>query len=273
MINHKLICFTDSDSIDLSSLPGVFILEGKESDVNTLEDTIEMRGVDGELVFDKTFSPFEIIFKGYYDGRSDPLLVIGDLRNTIHQRGWYYVSSSFYPGYRYPVNKASFEYEMGHSSDFEFTIIFKVYKGHKESLDSTVGDFSMNSDKWQLGQNMVARDHSYIHTRNEFEIYNAGNLSINPRTNDMKVIIQARSLGGLTIINRTTGELFKFNDDQTLSTTDTVIIEGAKIFKNGIRCGRLTNLGLITLVPGINKIEIKNVSSVKTTWDFRFLYK
>ncbi|HFQ5678290.1 TPA: hypothetical protein ACHR3I_003004 [Listeria monocytogenes] len=43
--------------------------------------------------------------------------------------------------------------------------------------------------------------------------------------------------------------------------------------KNGVRCGRKTNLGLISLLSGENEIEIENVSNIETTWDFPFLYK
>lgn len=42
---------------------------------------------------------------------------------------------------------------------------------------------------------------------------------------------------------------------------------------NGVNCGIDTNLELITLAPGINEIEIQNVANVKSSWDFRFLYK
>lgn len=272
-MNNELICFTKNQEVSIQSLPGVFILDCQEPDVNTVENNVEMTGVDGELVFDKTYGAFEIAYKGYYDGRNDPRLVLMDLKNIIHQRGYYWIRDSFHPGFRYAVNKATLEHEFIHSTAFTFTLTFKIFRGYKESLGTTLSDFSISENIWQIGEGMVAEDHKYVHTTNHFEIYNAGEITVNPRVHDLIISIQTYSQGGFTIINKTTGEMFKFNDNERLYDTDNVVIDGTKIYKNGIRSGRLTNLGLISLVPGSNEIEIKNVSRVKTSWDFRFLYK
>ncbi|HHQ0961882.1 TPA: phage tail family protein, partial [Listeria monocytogenes] len=166
----------------------------------------------------------------------------------------------------------AFDVERKAAGHAQFTLTFEVFKGFSESLCTSLSPFAFSEGIWQAGQGIVSQNYKYKHTSNRFSIYNAGSFDIDPRMHDLRITIKnCRSDGLLTINNKSTGEKFVFNEK--IYAYDTIELDGSNILKNGVRCGRKTNLGLISLLSGENEIEIENVSNIETTWDFPFLYK
>ena len=89
----------------------------------------------------------------------------------------------------------------------------------------------------------------------------------------MKITLKGESLGNAAIFNRTTGERFIYYPSFSNNLGQTLSLNRVYPKLNGVNCGNDTNFELITLAPGINEIEIQNVANVKSSWDFRFLYK
>ncbi len=139
-------------------------------------------------------------------------------------------------------------------------------------MASTLSDFSL-SNEWQFSQGLVAEDYKYTHQTSHFIIYNAGSFEIDPREHYLRIALEGESEGNVTIFNKTTGDRFIYYPSLSTNLGQTLVLDGVIPKLNGVRCGINTNHGLINLVEGVNEIEIQNITRVKSSWDFRFLYK
>lgn len=267
--------FQPKQTIHLNQKYKLRIVEVKRQSPQIKTNYVNYQYSDGNKDTRSVFDTFVISLecRFYTHDNQDYHVKLDEYFEDLFIRDSYYLWHSKTPGKRYLVHPVPFEAERYSAGNSKFTLNFEVFPGHSESLGTTLSPFTLESEKWQIGQGVLSEDHQYIHTKNHIQIYNGGSFEINPRMHELKITIQTYSQGGFKLTNRTTGEMFKFNDNERLYDTDTVVIDGPKIYKNGIRCGRLTNLGLISLAPGMNEIDIDNVSRVKTSWDFRFLYK
>lgn len=267
MNNNQRIPFTEIYAKDVIDL-------GREAPILKNND-VEFAYTDGETEADANFQAFPFVLEFVLEVGSWVFLQtkLQEMYEVLYQRKAYYLHTNLMPGIFYKARVSDLQLTKWNGSIAQIKIEWSVIKGCGESFGTTLKPFTLESEEWQIGQGVLAEDHQYIHTKNHIQIYNGGSFEINPRMHELKITIQTYSQGGFKLTNRTTGEMFKFNDNERLYDTDTVVIDGPKIYKNGIRCGRLTNLGLISLSPGINEIDIDNVSRVKTSWDFRFLYK
>ena len=74
-------------------------------------------------------------------------------------------------------------------------------------------------------------------------------------------------------VDKSAGERFIYYPELSTMNGQTLTLDRVIPKLNGVSCGINTNHGLITLPPGENHIQIQNLTRVKSTWDFRFLYK
>lgn len=271
MMRHEVIFLINNEPVNFTGKSGIYALEYDRDDVNTTNDDIDMFGMDGVIPRIKNFGPFEFRLKFYFDGRYDRKLALQEIQNLVHRREYYYVTHSFMPGMKFAVNKATIEKEQLFGNEFIFTIMFNCFAGCAESLLSTLSDFTVMEKSWQFGQNLVSQNYQYKHTRNKFPIYNAGELTVNPRQHYLRIRLKGESDGNLQISNLTTGDTFIYN--QPIALADTLTIENAIPKLNGVACGRDTNHRLISLKSGENLISIEGASSLSTEWDFYYLYK
>lgn len=269
------------DDSGVTSISGnrCHFLESEITEVNTTTKEQEIAGGDGVLIGANNFGSFELTLKFYYDGvdSSDLILFTEKIKRIVHTRNAMYVVHSDIPGRKYAFNSATIEWEKITDSDLTFSIVFNCYKGYAESLYDT-DQFSLMSDNWQFGSGLVPDDTiSYNHKKAKFEIFNGSSDTINPRLrHKIKIYIQLDAPNGFELVNRTTGDIFKYTKEITTSTPLT--IEGGYPFlhvnMSKIRCGRSTNHGIITLAPGYNKFEIwGNISNVNIKFIFPFIYR
>jgi hypothetical protein len=170
------------------------------------------------------------------------------------------------------VNPVNFELTEEENDYSTIEITFDVPSACSESLSTTLSEFSL-SNEWQFSQNLEAADYKYSFDVSRFQVFNAGDFAIDPREHALNITLQGESLGNATIFNRTTGDRFIYYPEFSTNLGQTVTLDRVYPKLNGVNRGIDTNLSLITLVPGINEIEIQNVSNVKSSWDFRYLYK
>lgn len=127
---------------------------------------------------------------------------------------------------------------------------------------------------WGFGMGLIADDASliYTHVGTSFDIYNAGNIPIHPFEQDLKITISnvLGSSNTLELRNNTTGNVFKVNE--AVSSSQTIILDGPKITRNGLQLLQRTNKEFIELAPGWNSFSIVGASSAKVEFDFRFYY-
>ncbi|WP_422397440.1 phage tail domain-containing protein [Shouchella rhizosphaerae] len=91
----------------------------------------------------------------------------------------------------------------------------------------------------------------------DFRVYNAGT-KIDPRNpNTTLRIIYKGSSESLRLYNHATGDYWRY--DGRSNDDDTITIDGVRSLKNGLSIVRNTNLGVITLAPGWNRIVAEGV--------------
>lgn len=145
-----------------------------------------------------------------------------------------------------------------------------------ESIGTTLDlqQNSLNYDLWGAEMNLISDNDSYIftHEKNSFRIYNAGDESVHPFIQDLKITISnvKGSTAYLELKNNTNGSKFKVNEGVTSSQT--IILNGPNITSNGLQFLRKTNREFITLEPGWNEFSVSGATSAKVSFDFRFYY-
>lgn len=271
--------FDDNSTTVLTDMKGLTFLDAREDGVEIRVNSIESQGTDGVMLGPASFGPFPLVLRFFYKGvdTQDYNLMKQKLRGMLFRRTPFYIVHSDIPAKKYAVYcEDNAITDVGHQNG-EFEITFIVYKGYAESLYDT-DQFSLGDGNWQFESGLVPDDTiSYNHTRTKFEIFNGSNDIINPRLrHKIKIYIQLDAPNGFELINRTTGDIFKYTKEITTSTPLT--IEGGYPFlhvnMSKIRCGRSTNHGIITLAPGYNKFEIwGNTSNVNIKFIFPFIYR
>ena len=254
-------------------------LESEITEVNTKTVEQEMSGMDGVLVGANTFGSFDLTLKFYYDGvdSSDLILFTEKIKKIIHTRKPMYVVHSELPARKYAFNSAKVDWEKITNSDTTFSITFNVYKGYSESLHDT-DEFSLSNGNFQFESGVLPDSNtSYRFNRAMFEVLNGSSDTIDPRhRHKLKIIIRMTTDEGFRLVNKTTGDIFEYKSDLDINRQMTIDGGYPYIQQNDVRarCGRLTNHGLITLAPGINKFEVwGNFKNLDIQFIFPFIYR
>src|SRR5699024_2578171 len=142
----------------------------------------------------------------------------------------------------------------------------------------TYDDYIMwfvNSGKFQLEKDGVyglADDihidyQKYVFEENNFSVYNAGNVEIEPESMYINIIVSGLN-GEIEIKNLTTGQLFKLEKP----FKGILELKGMSTKMNGTNIFRDTNKRLINLAVGKNDFEVTgNFKDI--TFDFKYYYK
>lgn len=234
----------------------------------------EFSGSNGSREINSSFKAFEIEVKLYLEFKTmyDYQLKETELYAFLADDNSYYIITDREPGKRYLVRPSAISLEELGIRYATYSVTFNVFRGCSESLSTTLSEFNL-SDEWQFSQNLESADYEYEFGVSRFKVFNAGDFAIDPRENELNITLQGESLGNATIFNRTTGDRFIYYPEFSTNLGQTITIDRVYPKLNGVNRGIDTNLGLITLAPGINEIEIQNVANVKSLWDFRYLYK
>lgn len=139
--------------------------------------------------------------------------------------------------------------------------------GMAESVGTTLDPFSFDMETWQIGQGLTAEDMKYVHTSNLFNIYNAGNETVDPANMELLIEYTGASTN-LSIKNETTGDEWIYTG--TSNSGDTIRLDGIQMTKNNLSIFRNTNKKLITLVPGWNGFRLTGTSG---TFEIKFKFR
>lgn len=272
MTNVYLV-FSDK-AVNLTELAGIKLQDINISFPVPKNEFVSFADSIGQRLVSQSYDSFPLTFE--FDlkckNREDVILKDLELRKLFYREPEYHFLYDQEPGKKYPVAIDSITPTFKTFYMKHYVVNFTVYKGYAESITSTLSEFNLK-DEWQFSQGLVAKDYEYTFTHSRFIVYNAGDFTVDPRENYLKIQIEGESDGEITIVNKTTKERFIYRPRLSSVMGEWIDIIGVYPRKNGISCGIDTNHGLISLVPGINEIEIQNVSQVKSSWDFNFLYK
>ncbi len=237
---------------------------------------VEFSGTNGKRLSNSSFDAFPITLS--FDIRSreqsmfDLVLQKTELRELFTREPEFYLIYSKEPGKKYRVVYDSIDDERKGAIYTRYTVNLGAIRGYSESIATTLTDFNLE-EEWQFSQGLVAEDYKYTHQTSHFIIYNAGSFEIDPREHYLRIALEGESEGNVTIFNKTTGDRFIYYPSLSTNLGQTLVLDGVIPKLNGVSCGINTNHGLINLVEGVNEIEIQNITRVKSSWDFRFLYK
>ncbi|EMW5636164.1 phage tail family protein [Enterococcus lactis] len=237
---------------------------------------VEFSGTNGKRLSNSAFDAFPITLS--FDIRSreqsmfDLVLQKTELRELFTREPEFYLIYSKEPGKKYRVVYDSIDDERKGAIYTRYTVNLGAIRGYSESIATTLTDFNLE-EEWQFSQGLVAEDYKYTHQTSHFIIYNAGSFEIDPREHYLRIALEGESEGNVTIFNKTTGDRFIYYPSLSTNLGQTLVLDGVIPKLNGVSCGINTNHGLINLVEGVNEIEVQNITRVKSSWDFRFLYK
>ena len=132
--------------------------------------------------------------------------------------------------------------------------------------------YSATVEKYGLVDNIDDEKVKYRFTENNFTVYNAGNVTVEPESMVLNINVNAvQSDKNFTIRNKTTGEEIVL---KRASAGSHFRIQGMVISLGSItNIFRDTNRRFISLAPGDNQFEILNGTFGEIRFEFKYLYK
>ena len=259
------------------TIPGLQFVEWEIPSVSTSNDDLEIPGRDGVIPGAINFAPFSLVLNFYYEGNDmeDLNLFSQTMKSIVHNREPYYIAHSDMPDYKYAVNKAEIEWEVINHGDSTFKVTFNCYKGYAESLYSTDDYNLMSSNFWQYENGLISdTDIKYIHTTNNFKIYNASSDKINPLLDhNLDIYMTVVAPNGFKMKNKTNKT--EFNYLGKMKKEGTILLNKTYPYINKKRIGKDTDKGYLILDKGINDISITGdgLEIKKIKFDFNFIYR
>lgn len=260
--------------LSLKDILGVECIDFQRKSPQLNVEYQEFSGSNGSREIESSFKSFNIEVKLFVEFQSmyDYQLKETELYTFISEEDSYFIITDREPGKRYLVHPSSVDLEEMGIRYATYSVTFNVYKGCSESLSTSLSEFSL-MDEWQFSQNVESEDYDYEFATSRFTVFNGGDFPVDPREHQLVIKIEGETSGQLTIFNRTTGDRFVYYKALSTRLGQTLVIDRVYPKLNGSTCGKDTNHGLIRLAEGKNDIEIQNIAEVKTSWDFRYLYK
>lgn len=157
--------------------------------------------------------------------------------------------------------------------DADFTIPFDVPKGYRYSLFRSDTPYTDEQNGWSFGMNLPDEptDLNYHFTSNNFRVYNASDIKVDPyyQNHDLKILVKFNG-SSLKITNKTTNTEWQYNESN--DGNKQIILDGITTFLDGDDVSGKTDYGNLSLNPGWNEIECTGASSVDITFSFPFIY-
>ena len=247
---------------------------GKERTV----DTVDGRPGVVDYGFNYTDRPVSLFLRIKAADAADFRLLRNEVFATFDVGSAFYVAESDVPSRvlkvvvdeSYIPDRLTEEY-----ADFDIncrTIDSVFWESKYTTLELHDSGYSATAEKYGLVDNIDDEKAKYRFTDNNFTVYNAGNVTVEPES--MMLNIRASlldSTGNFTIRNKTTGEEIILNRS---SAGSHFTIDGMVISLGGIaNIFRDTNRRFISLVPGDNQFEILNGTFEEIRFEFKYLYK
>jgi len=269
-----VIVIKENQTHPLVDLFGVKNIEIKRDHPQLIPNYIQSTSTHGKRLFETTFDLFHLIVECQLNTSSfyNYHLKLAEIKALLYSTEPYYVTYTLEPGLRFKVIPQPLEVIRNSPTQATLTLTFDVFEGCAESIGTTLNAVDLACD-WQFSMGIVAEDYQYIHQTHSFDIWNLGDITVDPREHDLIIQIEGVSEGDVTLMNETTGERFVYHPPLNTVRGEILTLDGVYPKINGRHCGIETNGGLISLVPGRNQIQVSGISRVKTSFEFRFRYK
>lgn len=193
-----------------------------------------------------------------------------DLPQKVKQTDDEYVN-----GKQYLVRLSSvIELDQSHSSatgKLEFTTTMLPFAETRyTTMQLNSQGYDENTDLHGTADNIDFDNTKYVFTESRFNVFNAGNVAVEPESMYLKITVKGiNAPNNFSIRNRTTGRTLTVNK----AVTGTLVINGIDVKLNNINVLRDTNLTFINIAAGMNDFEISGGTFGSIEFDFRFYYK
>lgn len=251
--------------VNLFSLDPPKYKHNREDDMGELDGFMDM----GTTIEGRTMSAQCRI---YAQDLWDFPLLVDEVHRIFDSRQPFWLIRDAQPGKRWLVKCENMDTVTQKTIIGEFTLSFISSMPYAESVGSSLTPMTFDAEVWQIGQGLISEELTYTHTTNSFQIFNAGDMYVDPRDvrMDFTITFQGAS-SNLKIINDTTGETWNYYE--TTTSSDVMKLQYAKSLKNNNSVFKYTNRKLLRLAPGFNDIRVVgNTGAFSITFDFHFYY-
>lgn len=260
---------------------GIKPLDFLVSSIEKERKSESVEGIPGNIDYGFNYKDREVTltfwlrhFYGEYDNR----LIKSDLYNLLDSEPYFYISDDRLPSrvLKVTIDEQYMPERILHSPFSELEVKGNVsglpfWRTKYTTQDIEKDGYNALVEKFGAADG-IHLDHSkYRFDKNEFIVWNGGNVTIDPRNMDLKIRIAfGTSKGTVRMDNLTTGEFVTFSRPVV---NDHLDFFGTKVLLGATNRLRDSNRKFISLVPGENKIKISNIDFRFVTFDFPFYYK
>lgn len=270
--NFKITTVDGTTTYDMADDFNVLVRSFNIPSASPEIETDKVQNRHGEIRMGKTWGARQLTAECSFFAvdYQDTTLLRSELFHTLMSFDEFYIIVDSEPAKRWKVEVAN-EFTPSKIGNYgEFTVTFVCHAGVAESVGTTLTTMSFDVEAWQLGQGLTDDDLIYTQTTSAFQIFNAGDTTVDPRMYPLTITFTGASTN-LKIRNNTTGDEWQYTGTTTAS--DSLVLDGIRSTKNGLSVFRNTNRQVISLAPGWNDFVITGASgALNVKYDFRFYY-
>ena len=132
--------------------------------------------------------------------------------------------------------------------------------------------YSATAEKYGLVDNIDDEKVKYRFTENNFTVYNAGNVTVEPESMYLELLFYYCTIpdGKMTVKNLTTGDVLEIN---SVENRMHIKQSGMNLTIGAVQRFRDTNRRFISLAPGDNQFEITGATFDEARFDFKYYFK
>ena len=130
--------------------------------------------------------------------------------------------------------------------------------------------YAHSAEKYGLVDNIDDEKVQYRFTSNNFTVYNAGNVTVEPESMLLHIFVASTTGDSITIKNNTTDEVFTLNRKMNARH---IQINGMVVTDGTTQVFRDTNKRFISLAPGDNSITVTGATFNEIRFNFKYYYK
>ena len=237
----------------------------------------EIPGLDGSKLQYTTFSRYQVVanFCIYFTDWEDYKLAKHQFYRLFTSRQLIRMRTdveSAIVRFVYP-NLPEIKPDQNGSHFATFSMNFDNPSGFRYSLYRSVGTYSNDLDGVQFGMNLHMNDdqYNYHFTTNQFKVYNASDVPIDPwkYKSDLKIIVKF-SGKSFKLTNTTTDTEWTYKKPS--NGQETIVLDGIFTTLNGNPASANSDYGTIRLATEWNNFTVDGADSVDITFSFPFVY-
>ena len=262
----------------LSFPDGVVPLEIFVGSISKERITESVEGRSGVIDYGFNYKdrPVDLFFRIKAKDEIDFRLLRSEIYNFFDVGVYFYVAESAVPSRvlkvvvddTYLPDRLTVEY-----ADFDVTcrtLDSVFWESKYTTLELHDSGYAHSAEKYGLVDNIDDEKIKYRFTENNFTVYNAGNVTVEPESMLLHIFVTSATGDSITIKNNTTGESFTLNrkmNARHIQVNGMIVTDGTtQVFRD-------TNKRFISLAPGDNSITVTDATFNEIRFSFKYYYK